>query len=336
MIDIDLVFTYCDGDDQEFILKKSRYTQNIVSESNPSIRFNGINEIYYSIKTVLKFMPWIRTIFIVTDNQFLDFTHPKIKYVQHKDIIPNDLLPVYFSDVIESYLHNIPNLSEIFIYNNDDCFHMDYIQIEDIIEPDSSHRGHGVPAFRCSEHHRCDRCDRCDRLPGTPCGRSLPEVVDSFAPESACLKIINNFNLNKIKEKTSEYANRILYTVNLLDKTDLINNHHSKILRKSTLYHLEKKYSKELEKLRNHRFRERNLIQYMFLAINEDHSIHSNIILSPKENCIEYHFGNEDYNDTLEKRFCKDFKYKFACYNSMNTTYKYIFYKMMEEILYIN
>lgn len=45
-------------------------------------------------------------------------------------------LPTFNSDVIESFIHNIPELSEIFLYNNDDMMHTRYIDISDIIQGD--------------------------------------------------------------------------------------------------------------------------------------------------------------------------------------------------------
>ncbi len=43
-------------------------------------------------------------------------------------------LPTFNSNVIESYLHNIPDLSEIFLYNNGDMIHLKYIDKKDIYE----------------------------------------------------------------------------------------------------------------------------------------------------------------------------------------------------------
>ena len=130
---IDIVYTWVNGLDHEFILKKNRYLNNSMIEDNPAIRFESLNEIYFSIKSVLKYLPWINKIYIVTDNQIpeLDsdiYSTGKIEIINHTDIIPNEYLPTFYSDTIESYLHNIPNLSEIFLYNNDDLFFLDYIE----------------------------------------------------------------------------------------------------------------------------------------------------------------------------------------------------------------
>lgn len=71
-------------------------------------------------------MPWVQTIYIVTDAQsppwLSEQNHPKIKIIDHTEIIDKQYLPTFNSHVIEANLHKIPNLSEHFIYFNDDVF----------------------------------------------------------------------------------------------------------------------------------------------------------------------------------------------------------------------
>ena len=70
--------------------------------------------------------PWIHHIYIVTNGQipsWLDLSNPKISVVFHKDIfrVPHSL-PTFSSPAIELNLHHIPQLSDYFIYFNDDVF----------------------------------------------------------------------------------------------------------------------------------------------------------------------------------------------------------------------
>ena len=71
-------------------------------------------------------MPWVRNIFIVTADQkpkWLDENaHSKIKLINHSQIIDAKYLPTFNSHVIEANLYKIPDLSEHFIYFNDDIF----------------------------------------------------------------------------------------------------------------------------------------------------------------------------------------------------------------------
>ena len=61
----------------------------------------------------------------MTDEQtpvWLNTDHPKIKIIDHKDIIPTDKLPLFNSTTIEMFIPFIPGLSEHFLYANDDMF----------------------------------------------------------------------------------------------------------------------------------------------------------------------------------------------------------------------
>ena len=297
-MDIDLVYTWCNGNDTNFISIKNKFI-NDMSVLNPDIRFENINEIYWSIQSVFKFIPFIRTIYIVTYNQIPDIDPDwiesgKVVIVDHSQIMPPEIIPCFFSDVIESYLHNIPNLSEIFIYNNDDCFHTKKIERDDI-------------------------------------------YIKNLSGEVK-LKIINSFDYNIIKKKNSEYAKRIVHTADIFLVEDpsiiLINNHHSKILRRSTLKWMENSCKQYLTDLRKNRFRTDNCIQYLFLALNVDHIMNKNVILQTGRDNIEYHFGNGDFDINIHSaRFTTIKRYKWCCFNSMNASYKKMFENYIKEIL---
>ena len=292
---IDIVYTWVNGRDPKFIQKKNRYLENSMIEDNPDIRFESLNEIYYSIKSVLKYLPWINKIYIVTDNQIpeLDsdiYSTNKIEIIDHTDIIPSEYLPTFYSDVIESYLHNIPNLSEIFLYNNDDLFFLDYVELSDI-------------------------------------------VVFENGKDNLILR--NIFNIDVLKSKKSEYSKRIVKTFDLLRKlTDkqLVNNHHTKFLRKSTLKYIEHEFPTLLSQMREHKFRNTDSIQYLFFVINIDNIFFDNIIINKPTDVIEYNFAN-DLCERVSYKFDINKKYKFACFNSMNLTYKDIFYNYISHFV---
>jgi hypothetical protein len=71
---------------------------------------------------VEKNMPWINTIHLILSNKGQEPSYiPKnCVIVYHKDFIPQKHLPTFNSCTIEMFLWNIPNLSEKFIYANDD------------------------------------------------------------------------------------------------------------------------------------------------------------------------------------------------------------------------
>jgi len=82
-------------------------------------------DLRYSLRSVTEYMPWSKgKIYIVSPSppEWLSLNHPRIHWIQQDDIIPKDIQPTFSSNSVEPYLHLIPNLSELFIYLNDDVF----------------------------------------------------------------------------------------------------------------------------------------------------------------------------------------------------------------------
>ncbi|OCG59018.1 capsule biosynthesis protein CapC [Gilliamella sp. Nev5-1] len=125
---VDVVITWVNNYDPKWVKKLEYYkNQQNINVVNPisidNARFENHGELFYVIKSINLFMPWVRNIFLVTDNQIPEFTLPnKVIVVDHNQIIDKTYLPTFNSHVIEAHLHNIPSLSENFIYFNDDVF----------------------------------------------------------------------------------------------------------------------------------------------------------------------------------------------------------------------
>jgi hypothetical protein len=126
-MEIDLVYLWVDGNDPAWQVKKKLFTDviNDSTEMNNIGRYVSNNELRYALRSAEKYASWIRKIFIVTDSQvpsWLNTNHPKVRIVDHKEIIPAQLLPLFNSTVIEYFLYKIPDLSEHFLFSNDDMF----------------------------------------------------------------------------------------------------------------------------------------------------------------------------------------------------------------------
>ena len=124
---VDVVITWVNNQAPDWVAKFEYYKNKQINGINPisidNARFEYHGELYYVIKSIKNFMPWVRNIFLVTDNQIPEFNLPdKVVIVDHNQIIDKKHLPTFNSHVIEAHLHNIPNLSENFIYFNDDVF----------------------------------------------------------------------------------------------------------------------------------------------------------------------------------------------------------------------
>lgn len=126
MMDIDLVYLWVNGNDPKWIAKRDTCIgKPSTADVNCKGRYVDNGELKYSLRSVEKYAPWIRNIFIVTDNQvpeWLDTSHPKIHIVDHSEILPKESLPCFNSVVLEHHLHIIPGLAEHFLYANDDMF----------------------------------------------------------------------------------------------------------------------------------------------------------------------------------------------------------------------
>jgi len=125
---ISIVYTWVDGSDINFLNIKNKYSNG---NRKPSSRFRSVDELKYSIRSLEKYMPWFNgTIYIVTLNQvpkWLDTRNKRIKIINHKDIIPKHIYPTFDSNTIELFLDKIPEITERFIYFNDDLFLNNYV-----------------------------------------------------------------------------------------------------------------------------------------------------------------------------------------------------------------
>ena len=148
---IDIVYLWCNSSDEVWKKKKNdelkKYGKTLDNDSISECRFIDNNELKYSLRSLEKFAPWINNIFIVTDNQvpeWLDITNPKIHIVDHTQIMPPEALPTFNSMAIETRLHKIPDLSEYFLYANDDMFFGNFVDKNFFFNED------GTPIFRFS------------------------------------------------------------------------------------------------------------------------------------------------------------------------------------------
>ncbi len=125
---VDLVYLWCDGRDPSFVKEKQMrlaelklpYNEDNIGDK----RYVEHDELRYSLRSAYENVPWINHIYIITDRQRPSWlkSHPKITIVDHREIIPHELLPTFSAIVIEMYIDKIPGLSEKFLLANDDMF----------------------------------------------------------------------------------------------------------------------------------------------------------------------------------------------------------------------
>lgn len=113
-----------------------RKVGRVYDESNifDFVRYRSWGTEELLIKCVRKFMPWVRNIYIIlaqesqVQNWMID---AGLNIVFHRDFIPKEFLPIFNSRGIEMFLKDIPNISDKFLYGNDDMFPLSPLSEED-------------------------------------------------------------------------------------------------------------------------------------------------------------------------------------------------------------
>ena len=128
---IDFVMPWVDGSDPAWQAVKRRYEaegENASpgdADANADCRWRDYGLLRYWFRAVERFAPWVGRVFFVTCGQkpdSLDESNPKLRLVNHADYIPEEWLPTFQARTIELNLHRIEDLSERFVFFNDDMF----------------------------------------------------------------------------------------------------------------------------------------------------------------------------------------------------------------------
>ncbi len=138
---IDVVYTWVNGSDPAFaesrrkILESLNHEGSIPHDSNSAWRYADNDELRYSLRSLEKFAPWVRNVYVVTNGQvphWLNLQNPRVRVVTHDEIFPDKShLPTFSSPAIEVHLHRIPGLSKRFLYFNDDVILGKRIHLDD-------------------------------------------------------------------------------------------------------------------------------------------------------------------------------------------------------------
>ncbi|XP_045214372.2 exopolysaccharide phosphotransferase cps2G-like isoform X2 [Mercenaria mercenaria] len=158
--DIDIVYTWVNGSELQFIRDLDDYTTSI---SKPRADVLALNRYFdygtlrYSLRSVEKYANWIRHIFLVTNGQipdWLNLDNPRITIVTHKEIFPDKShLPTFSSPAIECHIHNIKGLSNNFIYMNDDIILTSRLELSDFFTADGRYKLRFM-------HEKLERCNK--------------------------------------------------------------------------------------------------------------------------------------------------------------------------------
>ncbi len=196
---IDCVVLWVDGSDPQWQQERNSFQPANFDNGSTINRYRDWGLMQYWFRGIEQFAPWFHRIFFVTNGQvpkWLNLDHPKLRLVRHQDYIPQQYLPTFNSNVIELWLHCIPELGEQFVLFNDDMFLTAPVKPQDF--------------FRN----------------GIPCESALMDIVTASVPED-CMPyaLINNFALiNKHFKKKEVLRNNAAKFFTLKYGKDLIRN----------------------------------------------------------------------------------------------------------------
>ena len=120
---IDFVVAWVDSEDSDWKKEYAKYRHEEHKEDKA--RFRNWNFFRYWFRSVEKYAPWVNNVYLVTNGKnpnWINATHPKLKLIKHTDFIPDKYLPTFNANTIELNVHRIPELSEYFVYFNDDFY----------------------------------------------------------------------------------------------------------------------------------------------------------------------------------------------------------------------
>jgi hypothetical protein len=145
--EIDAVITWVDGAQPAHLNKRMHY----MAAAEKPLHGNAINphrwadsdELGYCLRAIEHNAPWIRRVWIVTDDQqprlpaLSSAFRAKISMIDHSEIFAGheQVLPTFNSLTIETMLWRIKGIAEHFLYFNDDVFITRAVQPSDFFTP---------------------------------------------------------------------------------------------------------------------------------------------------------------------------------------------------------
>jgi hypothetical protein len=147
---IDVVVAWVNGRDPKHRAKRKRYLADPGADTKPERaatderRFSDNDEIRFCLRSIRNHAPWVRTIWLVTDDQVpaaIDRRRAEqhnIRIVDHREIFRGNeqLLPTFNSLAIETMLWRIEGLADRFLYFNDDMMLVGPVEPTDFFSND--------------------------------------------------------------------------------------------------------------------------------------------------------------------------------------------------------
>jgi len=300
---IDFVLTWVDGSDPAWQKTRSQYDPNFKPGAQDA-HYRDWGTLRYWFRAVEKYASWVNKIHFVTCGQtpdWLNTEHPKLHLVSHEDYMPQKYLPTFSANPIELNFHRIEDLSEQFVYFNDDTFLAAPTVPEDFFKK-------GLP---------CDSAEMAALIP------SVKNEVITYILFNDLLLLNGNFSKRQsIKRHMRKWFSlaygkgmlRNLYYLPIGKFSGFVNPHLPNSFLKSTYESVWQAEEEFLDTVCAHRFRSKEdvnqyLMRYWQLASG---------VFTPRTTKIGacYTVGND--NPAIEDAL-RGHKYKLLCINDNST-----------------
>jgi hypothetical protein len=121
--EVDAVYTWVDDSWPGYAEQLASYASS-AHDRNPNRTRDNLDLLKYSLRSLERFAPWLRRVFLVTARpqlpRWLDPRAPDLHLVHHDEIFEPRHLPTFNSFAIVASLHRIPGLARRFVYLEDD------------------------------------------------------------------------------------------------------------------------------------------------------------------------------------------------------------------------
>ncbi len=260
---IDFVLPWVDGDEPKWkeIRKQYKTIDTNKVDANSNARFRDMETLKYTLRAIEQNCPWYNKIYLITKGycpEWLNIDHEKIELIREDELfIDKSHLPVFSSVAIEMNLVNLKNLSEKFVYMNDDFIIFNKIKPSRFFVDDKpvDFLSHNViPRNKLFEIIK--RRDTWIH--------SINNVLKLFNTKFAPVQLENQYLYHKSYSTLDKFNNFFLQKI--FKKFIWLNHwHHPQPLLKQTLKDVYDEFSVEMMECSKNRFRSNSdLNQYMY------------------------------------------------------------------------
>lgn len=288
---IDVVFTWVNASDPVW----QAMIEPFLGEQKIDLdRYGQADELRYALRSVELYAPWVRRIYVFTNCRKPDWFVESDRHIwiDHGEIIDEQYLPLFSSHAIETFLHRIPNLSDNFIYMNDD------VMLFDVVEPS-------------------DFVDYTGR------------TVSFFEPYGMVYFYSSHPEPNKLEEWQHAAVNgaRVIHRDFGIFPTRL-HQHVPHVINVGTYREIENKYSKEIEHVRKNRFRSRSDISFTSFFYHHYANLAGSSTATTSHSFI---IRNTNYK-SFDRRITKfGNRYRFVCVNDGNGSFSDLSYNEFKK-----